>query len=164
MPTVCVERAELFTRLGRVYTDEEFDELCFQFGIELDEVLTEDAAKETRGPAAAGTVTEGAGAAGSSSGGAPAAARVLYYIAIPANRYDLLCIEGLARALNIFVGTIPAPVRAACRRPPRAPAPRRRRRRHHRLPPSPRAYSRTLPRPFPSPSPASRLPPRSCTA
>lgn len=27
---------------------------------------------------------------------------VLYKIDIPANRYDMLCLEGIARALNIF--------------------------------------------------------------
>ncbi len=29
---------------------------------------------------------------------------VLYKIDIPANRYDMLCLEGIARALNIFNG------------------------------------------------------------
>ncbi len=29
---------------------------------------------------------------------------VIYKIEIPANRYDLLCIEGIARALRIFKG------------------------------------------------------------
>lgn len=29
---------------------------------------------------------------------------IIYKIDIPANRYDLLCIEGLARALRIFLG------------------------------------------------------------
>ncbi len=32
---------------------------------------------------------------------------VLYKIDIPANRYDMLCLEGIARALNIFRGRIP---------------------------------------------------------
>lgn len=31
----------LFHSLGRTFTDKEFDELCFEFGIELDEVVTE---------------------------------------------------------------------------------------------------------------------------
>lgn len=104
MPTAVVDREDLFERLGRVYTDEEFDELCFQFGVELDDVLTEDAAKELRGATAeAGGVIDAGGKTG----------RVLYYIAIPANRYDLLCIEGIARALNIFLGRITPPVRTA---------------------------------------------------
>lgn len=35
MPTVAINRDALFRALGKDYTDEEFDELCFQFGIEL---------------------------------------------------------------------------------------------------------------------------------
>lgn len=34
---------------------------------------------------------------------------VIYKIDIPANRYDMLCLEGIARALNIFKGRMPAP-------------------------------------------------------
>ena len=34
---------------------------------------------------------------------------VLYKIDIPANRYDMLCLEGIARALNIFNRSIPVP-------------------------------------------------------
>eukprot|EP00953_Heterococcus_sp_UTEX-ZZ885_P001461 1314-Heterococcus_DN1.PRE.3 len=77
MPTVGVYRDDLFKALGREYTQEEFDELCFEFGIELDEVTTDT---DVKPPA------------------------VIYKLDIPANRYDLLCLEGLARALNIFLG------------------------------------------------------------
>lgn len=41
MPTISLVRDDLFTALGRAYTDEEFEDLCFAFGIELDEVTTE---------------------------------------------------------------------------------------------------------------------------
>lgn len=34
---------------------------------------------------------------------------VIYKVEVPANRYDLLCIEGLARALNIFLGNSKPP-------------------------------------------------------
>jgi len=34
---------------------------------------------------------------------------VIYKIDIPANRYDMLCLEGIARALNIFKGRTPPP-------------------------------------------------------
>ena len=34
---------------------------------------------------------------------------VIYKIDIPANRYDLLCLEGIAKALNVFRGQCPAP-------------------------------------------------------
>ncbi|ONK59744.1 uncharacterized protein A4U43_C08F10030 [Asparagus officinalis] len=43
MPTVSVGRDRLFEALGKAYTQEEFDELCFEFGIELDDVTTEKA-------------------------------------------------------------------------------------------------------------------------
>ena len=35
-----------------------------------------------------------------------ASEEVLYKIDIPANRYDMLCLEGIARALNIFSGRL----------------------------------------------------------
>ena len=41
MPTVSVNRDELFKLLGKVYSEEEFDELCFDYGLELDEVTSE---------------------------------------------------------------------------------------------------------------------------
>ena len=95
MPTVAVERDALFKVLGRTYTDKEFDELCFEFGIELDEVTTEqEQARKMAGK-------EVALAAGAET--------TLYKIDIPANRYDLLCLEGLGRALLIFLKKQKAP-------------------------------------------------------
>ena len=41
MPTVLVKRDELFKQIGQTFTDEEFDDLCFEFGIELDDVTSE---------------------------------------------------------------------------------------------------------------------------
>jgi phenylalanyl-tRNA synthetase beta chain len=40
MPTISVDKAELFERLGHQYTTEEFDRLCFDYGLELDEDTT----------------------------------------------------------------------------------------------------------------------------
>lgn len=37
------------------------------------------------------------------------AEETVYKIDIPANRYDMLCIEGISRALNIFKGRIQPP-------------------------------------------------------
>jgi len=37
MPTISVNKYDLYGALGQQYTTEEFDELCFEFGIELDE-------------------------------------------------------------------------------------------------------------------------------
>ena len=41
MPTVGLKRDLLFEALGQKFTEQEFDELCFEFGLELDEVVTE---------------------------------------------------------------------------------------------------------------------------
>ena len=100
MPTVNLNRDELFVRLGQTYTEDEFDELCFKFGIELDEVTSESAMKSKFLGAESAVTREGSG--GESD-------EVIYKIDIPANRYDLLCAEGISRALNVFRGTTPTP-------------------------------------------------------
>ncbi|XP_042314896.1 phenylalanine--tRNA ligase beta subunit [Sceloporus undulatus] len=94
MPTVSVKRELLFQALGRSYTNEEFDELCFEFGLELDEITSEKAiiSKEKGDGKAEG-----------------ASEVVLYKIDVPANRYDLLCLEGLVRGLQVFKERIRAP-------------------------------------------------------
>ncbi|KAH3680355.1 hypothetical protein WICPIJ_008314 [Wickerhamomyces pijperi] len=76
MPTIAVDKQDLFELLGQTYTSEEFDELCFEFGIELDEDTTD-------------SVQPGE--------------RPQLKIEIPANRYDMLCIEGIAQSLNEFL-------------------------------------------------------------
>ena len=82
MPTISVDKAELYKALGKQYTKDEFDELCFEFGIELDEDTS-----ETKRPMIDG-VEE------------PPQLK----IEIPANRYDMLCFEGIAMNLNVFLG------------------------------------------------------------
>ncbi|NP_001279528.1 phenylalanine--tRNA ligase beta subunit [Callorhinchus milii] len=94
MPTVSVRRELLFQALGRSHTDEEFDELCFEFGLELDEVTTEkDIISREQGDGKADGASD----------------IVLYKIDVPANRYDLLCLEGLVRGLQVFKERIEAP-------------------------------------------------------
>lgn len=87
MPTISVDKAELFKALGQEYTTTEFEELCFEFGIELDE----DTSNSER------PVIDGKQE--------PAQLK----IEIPANRYDMLCFEGIALMLNIFRGKTPIP-------------------------------------------------------
>ena len=41
MPNITLVRAHLFEAIGRQYTDKEFDELCFEFGVEVDDVETQ---------------------------------------------------------------------------------------------------------------------------
>lgn len=89
MPTVGVKRDELFAAMGQTYTDEEFDHLCFEFGIELDDITSEKALKQREG--------------GKTAKSEELSDEILYKIDVPANRYDLLCVEGIARALRVFL-------------------------------------------------------------
>uniref|UniRef100_A0A8C4H4U8 Phenylalanine--tRNA ligase beta subunit n=1 Tax=Dicentrarchus labrax TaxID=13489 RepID=A0A8C4H4U8_DICLA len=94
MPTVGVKRDLLFKALGRTYTDEEFDELCFEFGLELDEITSEkEIISREQGDSKASGASD----------------TILYKIDVPANRYDLLCLEGLVRGLQVFKNTLEAP-------------------------------------------------------
>ncbi|XP_075892961.1 phenylalanine--tRNA ligase beta subunit [Nelusetta ayraudi] len=94
MPIVGVKKDLLFKALGRTYTDEEFDELCFEYGLELDEITSE---KELISKEQGDTKASGASDA------------ILYKIDVPANRYDLLCLEGLVRGLQVFKNKLEAP-------------------------------------------------------
>ncbi|KAH7360609.1 hypothetical protein BKA65DRAFT_473754 [Rhexocercosporidium sp. MPI-PUGE-AT-0058] len=87
MPTISVDKAELYKALGQEYTTAEFEELCFEFGIELDEDTSNSERPIVNGKQA------------------PAELK----IEIPANRYDMLCFEGIALMLNIFREKTPLP-------------------------------------------------------
>lgn len=39
MPVVSVYRNHFLRLVGKQFTEEEFDELCFQYGLELDDVV-----------------------------------------------------------------------------------------------------------------------------
>jgi phenylalanyl-tRNA synthetase beta chain len=41
MPTISLLRDDLFAAVGRTFTDEEFEDVCFAFGIELDDITSE---------------------------------------------------------------------------------------------------------------------------
>ncbi|KAI1340464.1 phenylalanyl-tRNA synthetase [Xylariaceae sp. FL0016] len=87
MPTISCDKYELFKALGQEYTTAEFEDLCFEFGIELDE----DTENEDR------PIIDGVQEAPQLK------------IEIPANRYDMLCFEGIALMLNIFREKQPMP-------------------------------------------------------
>ncbi|KAI2639285.1 phenylalanyl-tRNA synthetase [Xylaria nigripes] len=84
MPTISVNKEEFFVALGKRFTSDEFQALCFDYGIELDEDTEDDPSR-------------------------PPEEKPQLKIEVPANRSDLLCFEGLARHLNIFRGEEPIP-------------------------------------------------------
>ncbi|XP_039443345.1 phenylalanine--tRNA ligase beta subunit [Culex pipiens pallens] len=95
MPTVGVKRDLLFKALGKTYTDDEFQKLCCEFDLELDEVTMEKQ-----------IITKEQGAVDAAK---DASEDVIYRIDIPANRYDLLCLEGLVQGLQVFLGKMKFP-------------------------------------------------------
>ncbi|KAF9584696.1 phenylalanine--tRNA ligase subunit beta [Lunasporangiospora selenospora] len=107
MPTVNVDKEELYKALGREYTFDEFMDLCFNFGIELEEDTSpkEMAIREI-----------GAGKVDDSVSDRP-----ILKIDIPANRYDLLCHEGISRSLLVFQGKSKPPVFKVVQPPNGAP-------------------------------------------
>ncbi|CAJ0912669.1 17588_t:CDS:10 [Entrophospora sp. SA101] len=89
MPTVNVDKEEFYKCLGKQYSTEEFRELCFEFGIELEEDTSEkEMAQKEVGAEKAEGLSE----------------RSILKIDIPANRYDLLCHEGISKGILIFQG------------------------------------------------------------
>mmetsp|Transcript_67653 Transcript_67653/g.180858 ORF Transcript_67653/g.180858 Transcript_67653/m.180858 type:complete len:590 (+) Transcript_67653:23-1792(+) len=96
MPTVTVARDQLMLALGQNYTDKEFEDLCFEFGVELDDITSEAVMQRKEKGDKEAKVDA-------------ASEEVVYKIDISANRYDLLCLEGLALALNVFRGKTPVP-------------------------------------------------------
>ncbi|KAK9107129.1 hypothetical protein Syun_023140 [Stephania yunnanensis] len=79
-----------------IAAQDEFDELCLEFGLELDDVTTEKAIIRKEKHLEEEEMSEDD--------------EVIYKIEIPANRYDLLCLEGLVQALRIFKGLDAVPV------------------------------------------------------
>ena len=89
MPNVNVLRSELFTRIGREFTDDAFEDLCFDFGVELEHGSAEEMQMNR---------VDGDGNAVDLSN------EYVYKIEVAANRYDLLCVEGIASAFRVYLG------------------------------------------------------------
>ncbi|EPY37714.1 phenylalanyl-tRNA synthetase beta chain [Angomonas deanei] len=99
MPTLAVVKDYLFQLIGKTYTDDQFTDLCFEFGVELDDITSEKEMYMRE----QGKTSSDASAADKLSD------EVIYKIDTPANRYDLLSAEGMAVALKVFLGTMPLP-------------------------------------------------------
>eukprot|EP00948_MAST-09A_sp_MAST-9A-sp1_P003341 g3341.t1 len=114
MPTLSVQVSDVTQGIGEEYGDPEvFQTLCFEFGVELDpeEVVEEEINRNEfhplYDPNEQGKIQQ------------------LFKIDVPANRYDLLCREGLVTALRIFLGKesvpnfhkVPQPLQLAAENP-----------------------------------------------
>jgi phenylalanyl-tRNA synthetase beta chain len=83
--------------IGQSHTDEGFDELCVQSGSELDGATSEAVMQRKEKGGREASVAESK------------AEEIIYKIDDPANRYDFLCVEGVARAIKTFIGGMQPP-------------------------------------------------------
>lgn len=94
MPNVNVLKKELMHFIGRQFTDEQFIDLCFEFGLEI-EIDTAAEMNMTR-------VDDQGNAIDISK-------ETVYKLEVAANRYDLLCLEGFTQAIKAYLGIAPIP-------------------------------------------------------
>lgn len=122
MPTLAVARDYLFALLNKggtttipgaapnasdnktTWTQEEFEKLCFEFGVELDDVTSQKEMFVREQSKDGGKLTKEAKAAMSKLSD-----EVIYKIDTPANRYDLLSAESMALALRVFLQRMAPP-------------------------------------------------------
>jgi phenylalanyl-tRNA synthetase beta chain len=94
MPNVNVLKKELMQYIGKQFTDDQFIDLCFEFGLEI-EIDTAAEFNMTR--------VDDQGVAIDIS------KETVYKLEVAANRYDLLCLEGFAQAIKAYLGIAPIP-------------------------------------------------------
>ncbi|CCW64698.1 unnamed protein product [Phytomonas sp. EM1] len=99
MPTLSVSKDFFFRLLGKTYTDAQFEDICFQFGVELDDITSEEKMY----------LREHGKSLSAAGGEVEFSEEVIYKIDTPANRYDLLSAEGMCTALKVFLGFMPMP-------------------------------------------------------
>jgi phenylalanyl-tRNA synthetase beta chain len=94
MPNVLVLKDDLFQFLGRTFTNEEFEDLCFAFGLEIEigngtelslQRILRDGTSENLSQ------------------------KTIFKLEVAANRYDLLCLEGFTQAIKAYLGIAPIP-------------------------------------------------------
>ncbi|KNH05302.1 phenylalanyl-tRNA synthetase beta subunit [Perkinsela sp. CCAP 1560/4] len=76
MPTLNCNRNYLFQLIGKQFSNADFEKICFRFGLELEFPDENEANKDNSSQ---------------------------YKLDCPANRHDLLCVEGLSLALSAFL-------------------------------------------------------------
>jgi len=88
MPQVNVVKSELFKYVDQKFTDEQFEDLCFEYGLEMEH----------------GNGVEMNMQRLDKDGNNIDMSKVeVYKVEVPANRYDLLCLEGIATALRSYL-------------------------------------------------------------
>ena len=78
MPTVNIRKTIFEERMGKQFSEEELEKLCFEFGIEVEFSTELEGNQEIK----------------------------INSFEVASNRIDLLCVEGIVRSLKIFLNEI----------------------------------------------------------
>lgn len=101
MPTVTVDREYLLQSVSGIETDQDVENLCYEFGLEVDEICVESWTFGSR--ARSGIESLLPNEDGKEE-------HKVFKIEVPANRTDLLSADGLIKALRVFQGIDQPPV------------------------------------------------------
>ena len=93
MPTVPVRQDLLFRRIGKNFSEEEFDDFTFDFGLEIDDKVKLSEMEETA------QEEESKKDSKVSEEDDP----TVFKFDVAANRYDLLCLEGIGRSPSLKI-------------------------------------------------------------
>ena len=86
---ICHSKTSDLTLYLFVIADDDFEDLCFEFGVELEHGTAEEM-QMNRVDGDGNTVD--------------ISDQYVYKIEVAANRYDLLCVEGIASAFRVYLG------------------------------------------------------------
>jgi len=100
MPTVPIQRDLLYKALGKQFTEKEFDDFSFAFGVELDEITTLSQVQNRSESKEEPTIP---GAAAAATTADEKEDPIVFKFDVAANRYDLLCLEGLSLAMGVYL-------------------------------------------------------------
>ena len=94
MPNVYVLKEDLFRFIGKEFTDDQFEDLCFAFGLEVERGTGEEMNIQK---------IDGEG------NPIDVKSKTVFKLEVAANRYDLLCLEGFTQAIRAYLGMAPIP-------------------------------------------------------
>jgi phenylalanyl-tRNA synthetase beta chain len=113
MPNTYVIKRVLTDMLGKEFTNEEFEDLCFEFGLEVEFTDTNEMKKRKEAGEEEEAPAEEAKDAKKAKKDKKDKKKKqkeeekvepVYKVEVPANRYDLLSVEGIALALKAYLG------------------------------------------------------------
>ncbi|KAK4523657.1 hypothetical protein GAYE_PCTG71G1553 [Galdieria yellowstonensis] len=108
MPTVTVDRELLMSSLPGIVSDEDVENICYEFGLEVDEICYETWTLGSRARSGIQSLVS------NEDGKEEEEQHQVFRIEVPANRTDLLSADGIIKALRVFRGFDKPPMFSPC--------------------------------------------------